>query len=53
MFNTDIREDFREAWSYYDQNATSYVNKEDFPDLMLTLKQPLGWDHTFQGNIEK
>lgn len=53
MFNSEIRENFRDVWSEYDQDATSYIKKDKFTDFMFRLPQPLGWDETFQNNEEK
>ena len=35
MFNSDLKENFREVWSYYDQEATGYLKISDFPNFML------------------
>ena len=42
-FNFRLRSKFRRAWSYYDQDATGYILVEDFPRLMMRLREPLGW----------
>ena len=53
MFDSEIKEQFRDAWSYFDQDATSFMRVEDFPDFMLTLPPPLGWDDSFIDDEER
>ena len=50
MFNSEIREHFRDTWSMYDQDATGFIYLEDFPKLMISLGEPLGWDKSFVDN---
>ena len=47
MFNSDLRDYFREVWSYFDQDATGYIKVDDFPQFMIKLGLPLGWDESY------
>ena len=38
-----MRENFRDAWSYYDQDATGFMEIVDFPLFMNNLGPPLAW----------
>ncbi len=35
---------YRDLWAEFDPNATSFMDKEDFPEFMIRLGAPLGWD---------
>ena len=35
MFNSDVKEQFREIWSHYDYDATGFMKIEDFPSFMF------------------
>lgn len=53
MFNSDIKEHFRDIWSEFDPDATSFITKDQFKQFMLKLEEPLGWDQSYAGNDEK
>ena len=38
---------FRNVWSYLDQDATGFIFVEQFPQLMIKLGLPLGWDESY------
>jgi len=48
MFNSEMKEKFREAWSKYDQDATGFMKIKKFPKMMLTLGGKFGWDESFK-----
>ena len=53
MFNSEVRDQFRDIWSRYDQDATGFIKVEYFPQLMMDLGPPLGWDMSFKDNKVK
>ena len=53
LFNQETTDHFRDVWSMFDPNATSYIKKEDFVQVMLNLGEPLGWDDTYVNNEAK
>ena len=53
MFNSDIREHFRDVWSEFDHDATGFIAVEDFNQFMFKLGEPLGWDNSYENNAFK
>lgn len=37
-------EKFRDCWSEYDKDGTGFIAVSDFPQFMLSLSDPLGWN---------
>ena len=44
---------YADAWAMFDPHATGKIPKEKFNDLMLKIKEPLGWDKSYIDNKEK
>ena len=54
VFTQETVEHFKEIWSHYDKSAKGFIPIEDFPDFMIELGMPLGWDEaSYKGNIVK
>ena len=53
MFDSEIKEQFRDVWSKFDQDAISFIKVEDFPEFMFALPPPLGWDESYKEDNEK
>jgi len=53
LFNSETSEYFREAWARFDPDGTSFIRVIDYPRLLLSLGEPLGWDFTYLNNFEK
>ncbi len=51
--NTDLIKHFREIWSLYDPNATSFIRVHSYPKFLLALGDPLGWDSSFEHSYLK
>jgi hypothetical protein len=51
--NTDISEHFKEVWSQFDADATSFMLVSSYRKFLLKLGDPLGWDVTYNHNFRK
>jgi hypothetical protein len=51
--NTELSNRFREVWSRFDQNATSFIRVHSYKKLLLMLGEPLGWDSSFEHSFLK
>ena len=51
--NSRVLEDFRDAWSEFDPDATGFIEINYFPELMFALGKPLGWDDSFRNKKSK
>ena len=52
MFNIEMNEYFRDMWSHFDQDATGFINPEDFPKLLFKLGSPLGWSKFYESDSD-
>jgi hypothetical protein len=53
FMSTDISEHFKEVWSNFDPDATSFILVSQYKNFLLKLGEPLGWDVTFNHNFMK
>ena len=53
VFNEEMCERFRDVWSHYDRNATGFILIENLPDFMIELGEPLGWDSSYERDLQK
>jgi hypothetical protein len=53
MFNSELKEQFRDAWSVYDPDATSFILTSELSSLMFTLGGSFGWDESLKDDPEK
>ena len=51
--NSAILENFRDAWSKFDPDASKFIDINYFSDLMFALGQPLGWDKSYRNKKKK
>ena len=51
--STDISENFKQVWSKFDPDATSFILVSQYRNFLLKLGDPLGWDVTYQHNFVK
>lgn len=51
--NSEILEQFRDAWSKFDPDATGFIDINYFADLMFALGKPLGWDEAYRDKKTK
>lgn len=51
--SSELSDNFREVWSYFDPNATSFIKVSSYPSFLLALGEPLGWDITYKNNYLK
>jgi len=51
--SSDLSENFRDCWSLYDPDATSFMKVKNYKRFLLDLGEPLGWDPTFNHNFIK
>jgi hypothetical protein len=51
--NTELSKRFREVWSRFDSNATSFVRAQSYTKFLLQLGEPLGWDSSYEHNFLK
>jgi hypothetical protein len=51
--NSELSDRFRDAWSIYDPDATSFIPVHSYAKFLLELGEPLGWDTTFNHNFIK
>ena len=47
LFNNEIRDRFREVWSEFDPEATTFIRLKDLRLFLFALGNPLGFDETF------
>ncbi|CDW82905.1 voltage-gated ion channel superfamily [Stylonychia lemnae] len=50
MFNQETLDKFRDVWSQYDPEATTFIPIKQIKDFLFDIGKPLGWD---EGLIEK
>jgi hypothetical protein len=53
FMSTDISENFKQVWSKFDPDATSFILVSQYRNFLLKLGDPLGWDVTYQHNFVK
>jgi hypothetical protein len=53
FMSSDLSENFRDCWSLYDPDATSFIKVKNYKRFLLDLGEPLGWDPTFNHNFIK
>lgn len=53
FLSSELSENFREVWSHFDPNATSFIKASRYPNFLLALGEPLGWDITYKNNYLK
>lgn len=53
FMNTELSNRFREVWSQFDPNATSFIRVHSYPKFLMCLGEPLGWDSSFEHNYLK
>lgn len=53
FMNSQLSEHFRNVWSLFDPDATSYIKKTMYPKFLVELGDPLGWDYSFEHNYLK
>jgi hypothetical protein len=53
FMSSDLTENFRDCWSLYDPDATSFIKVTNYQRFLLDLGEPLGWDSTFNHNFIK
>jgi hypothetical protein len=51
--NSDISEHFKEVWSEFDPDASSFMLISSYRKFLLKLGDPLGWDVTYNHNFMK
>ncbi len=51
--NSDLNDNFKEVWSQFDPDATSFILASQLRNFLLKLDIPLGWDVTYQHNFVK
>ena len=51
--STDISEHFKQVWSEFDPDGTSFMRISQLRNFMLKLGEPLGWDITYHHNFIK
>lgn len=51
--NSQMSDHFREVWSVFDPDATSFIKMAVYPKFLVELGDPLGWDYTFEHNYHK
>ena len=53
LFNQQTQDHFRQVWSKYDPDATTYIQIKDLKPLLFDLGEPLGWDESYIDNHAK
>jgi hypothetical protein len=53
FMSNDLSEHFRDCWSVYDPDATSFLSHKLYAQFLLDLGEPLGWDFSFNHNFIK
>jgi hypothetical protein len=53
FMNSRLSDQFRDVWSLFDPDGTSFIKTSVFPKFMLQLGEPLGWDFSFHNNYLK
>lgn len=48
--NTHLSDHFREVWSRFDPNATSFIRKHVYRNFLMALGDPLGWNVSYKFN---
>ena len=49
MFNYDMSEKFRDVWTEYDPEATTFIKMKDLRSFLFALGEPLGFGSSFKG----
>jgi hypothetical protein len=49
LFNIDMNERFREVWSEFDPEATTFINMSQLRHFLFALGEPLGFDSRYLG----
>ena len=53
FMNTELSDRFREVWSRFDGNATSFLRAHVYDKFLLQLGEPLGWGSSYEHNFLK
>lgn len=53
LFNDTHMNIFREKWSEFDVEGTSFIAIHQLPDLLTALGPPLGWDESYKEDEEE
>lgn len=51
--SSSVTDRFREVWSEFDPDATSYIKVASYPRFLVALGDPLGWDVSYEYNYLK
>ena len=51
-FEKELFEKFKETWSIFDIEADGQIEASKMNDVLLQLKEPLGWNSSFAGNLD-
>ncbi|CDW81684.1 voltage-gated ion channel superfamily [Stylonychia lemnae] len=53
LLDQDASDKFREVWSHFDPDATTFMRAQSYGQFLALLGEPLGWDDTFDFNYLK
>ena len=53
LINPQRLEHFRDKWSLFDQDGTSFIPCRHLPDLLFALGGELGWNSSYKDNPHK
>eukprot|EP00347_Sterkiella_histriomuscorum_P008485 403344914 len=53
LLNSDHSDHFREIWSVFDPNATTFIRCTNYGKFLIYLGDPLGWDSSYEFNYLK
>lgn len=53
FMSTSITDRFRDVWSDFDPDATSFIKIATYPRFLIALGDPLGWDASYEYNYLK
>lgn len=53
FMNSHLSDHFREIWSGFDPDATSFIKVKSYRRFLVALGDPLGWDISYEHNFLK
>jgi hypothetical protein len=53
VFNSEVKESFRNAWAIYDPDATGFMPILKIKSFLFELHEPLGWNEVYINDNEK
>jgi hypothetical protein len=49
LFNLDMSEKFRDVWTEFDPDASTFIKLNDLRNFLFALGEPLGFGNSFKG----